>query len=152
MTQNPEAASASVRDVPPKHDIAVESVDNQRVAIHLILRKEYGDKGEFNETRSWCSFRRAMQNHIIKNVIGKDGKYDAIVDSTRLYHQRFRVFFPDDWMFEYDIHARMAGTGIVPNEYDALPVHYHSSVYNFYEAIGYDRTRRKLQSWKRRSI
>lgn len=121
--------------------IAVEFLDDEPVAIHKI-HYEYRDPGFYRQAVSMEAFGRRNRDRLLKFVC-PDG-VDKGMRFVRVPGRRFSLKFEDDFEFDLKFEDR---TYYNKGPMRMSPVIEYSSVWAFYEAVGYDKAKRKLKDW-----
>ena len=119
--------------------VAVEKLNGEPVALHYITLPEFTDKGASMALRVFEGFRSSMQRWFGRHM------YVDPKDATKGFYFNREIpgqYFYITWADDFAITVKHS-----QGFYEKLPVHRWSSVYDFLEAVGYDRKKRKLTSW-----
>lgn len=109
--------------------VAVEKIKHEPVGIHIVYVPEASRGGFYRQVTSLDAFRRVMEHR------------EARSGDKR----RFRLRFEDDHEFDLEFSDRTYGED--KNPLRLAKKYEHASVWEFYEAIGYDKTKKRLAEW-----
>ena len=101
--------------------------------IHWFNLPKYGEPRFYTTTCSWNWFRNREGGRLVAWLDARRAKKKAVVPERRSY---CNIIEPGDLMHAKEVELKV---------YDHLPTFEHSTLWEFYMAVGYDHKRKKYQ-------
>jgi hypothetical protein len=119
--------------------IAIEKLNGEPVALHYLTLPSFTDKGAYSAIRAFEAFKNAMHRWFARHMyVDKNDASKGFYFNREIPGQYFSIQWADD----FAITSKCSG-----DYYDRLPKRQWSSIYDFLDAVKYDRKKRKLESW-----